>query len=147
MKASSFSFWHSGQSTITDKVVCGLLPAFQKKSILQPDSNTICAYIEFLTRSFNSPDAVSNCVCGVRHLYKTINHPTDTLDSFEVRLTLRTCRGDILFQHPGIVITLKWSKTCQDHKTVNLIPIPKIPVQPMCPVQAYHMRTGQFPAK
>ncbi len=157
----------------------------------------------------------SAIMCGVRHLYKTLNHPTDTLDSFEVSLMLRslkvtmthirrshdtvtvyivnkliqhytplgqkgiilktailfifwgllrinnlahatltsfdprrhTCRGDILLQYPGIVIILKWSKTCQDHKSVNLIPIPRIPGHPMCHVQAYITMTEQYKTK
>ena len=173
--------------------------------VLQPDCKTLCAYIEFLTRTFKAPDSVRNYICGVRHLLKSLHMETAVLDSFEVHLMLRSldltmthfrrprttvtpsmvyrlvqccpqmgtdglimrtailfsffaflrlsnlaphsgtafnpkrniCRGDILQQDPGLVIMLKWTKTCQDFKSINLIPLPKITGHCMCPVQAY----------
>jgi len=181
--------------------------------ILQPSSQNVCAYIEFLTRSFKSPDSIRNYVSGIRHLHRLININSDCLESFEVNIMLRaldltmhhfrkphtvltvdiiqklitkcdrqgpqglilktailfsfygflrksnlapesvskfdplknTCRGDILFQHPGLVIILKWSKTLQDNKSVYLIPLPKIEGHSMCPVQAFINMTQAFP--
>lgn len=52
--------------------------------------------------------------------------------------TRDTCRGDILIQHPGIVIAVKWTKTRQLAGTPNLIPIPKISDPILDPVAAYH---------
>lgn len=49
-----------------------------------------------------------------------------------------TCRGDILLHPPGIVIILKWSKTIQRGQAVPLIPLPRIPGSPLCPLQAYN---------
>ena len=47
------------------------------------------------------------------------------------------CRGDVVFRPPGLVITLKWSKTLQDLSTTPLVPIPTVPGHLLDPVQAY----------
>lgn len=48
-----------------------------------------------------------------------------------------TCRGDVMFHYPGLVIIQKWSKTAQTGGTPHLIPLPAIPGSPLCPVAAY----------
>lgn len=48
-----------------------------------------------------------------------------------------TCRGDVLFHPPGLVIIVKWTKTIQRGERTPLIPLPAIPGSPLCPVQAY----------
>lgn len=48
-----------------------------------------------------------------------------------------TCRGDIVFHYPGLVIIQKWSKTNQRGGQPHLIPLPAIQGSPLCPVAAY----------
>ena len=48
-----------------------------------------------------------------------------------------TCRGDVIFHHPGLVIIQKWSKTQQRGGQPHLIPLPTIVGSPLCPVAAY----------
>lgn len=48
-----------------------------------------------------------------------------------------TCRGDVLFHPPGLVIIIKWTKTIQRGEQTPLVPLPLIPGSPLCPVQAY----------
>lgn len=48
-----------------------------------------------------------------------------------------TCRGDVLFQTPGIVIIMKWAKTIQSFDQLPLIPIPAIPGAILDPCAAY----------
>ena len=48
-----------------------------------------------------------------------------------------TCRGDILFHPPGLVILIKWTKTIQRGQCTPLIPLPVIKGNPLCPYRAY----------
>ena len=47
-----------------------------------------------------------------------------------------TRRRDVMFQPPGLVITLRWSKTMQDGTSTSLVPIPRLPGHPLDPVAA-----------
>ncbi len=51
--------------------------------------------------------------------------------------TRHTCRGDVLVRPPGLVIILKWSKSCQRREEPSTVALPKIPAHPLCPLQAY----------
>ena len=48
-----------------------------------------------------------------------------------------TCRGDVLFQPPGLIVILKWSKTLQRGEKAHLVPLPARPNHPLCPLAAY----------
>ena len=43
----------------------------------------------------------------------------------------------MLVRPPGLVIILKWSKSCQRGEEGSTVPLPKIPAHPLCPLQAY----------
>jgi len=62
---------------------------FQLQDV-DPTSDTICWYIEFLTRSFKSPKSIKNYISGVRLLHKLIHVDCPNLYSFEVHLHLRS---------------------------------------------------------
>lgn len=180
---------------------------------INPASETLCMYAEFLARSFTSPRAIRNYISGIRLLHKYISVKCEALHSFQLDLVLRgielstrhipnrklpmtreiltslvslcdhlhrtglaikvallfgyfgflrqsnlapktiasfdpsrhTCRGDVLFQPPGLVILLKWSKTIQRGEKVHLIPLPAIPGSPLCPHAAYVSMLRAFP--
>ncbi len=182
---------------------------------VQTRSDTLCAYIEFLTRSFKAPDSIRNYISGIKHYFRLRNLPLSGIESYEVQLMLRaldltmlhirrprpyvsvnliyalvanchflgdhglilktailfaffgmlrrsnlapdsgnmfepkrhTCRDDIIKSHPGLIILLKWSKTCQDFKSVSLVPLPALPGHPMCPLEAFNAMVHTFPAK
>ena len=56
-------------------------------------------------------------------------------------------RGDVIFQEPGAVITLRWSKTMQDGTRSHEIPIPSIPNHPLDPVAAIKDMYRQIPTR
>jgi hypothetical protein len=58
-----------------------------------------------------------------------------------------TCRGDVLFHHPGIVIILKGSKTAQTGGQPHLIPLPAISNSPLCPVATYQAMLQVAPTR
>ncbi len=60
--------------------------------------------------------------------------------------TRHTCRGDVITHPPGLVIVLKWTKTCQQASQHVRIPIPSIPGHPLCPVAAYQRMVCAIPA-
>ena len=45
-------------------------------------------------------------------------------------------RGDIAFAPPGLHISVKWSKTLQSRKVVNVLKIPSLGSNPICPVKS-----------
>ena len=60
--------------------------------------------------------------------------------------TRHTCRSDILFHPPGIIIIMKWSKTLQSAASCHLVPIPGIPGHTLCPVQAFQDMVAIIPS-
>ena len=60
---------------------------------------------------------------------------------------LNTCRGDIFHSHPGLVVLLKWTKTCQTRDRTALIPLPRVKGHPLCPVDAYHRMCQLIPTR
>ena len=48
-----------------------------------------------------------------------------------------TCRGDLVIAPPGLLLTLKWSKTIQRGHRTHTIPIPARPGHPLCPLRPY----------
>jgi hypothetical protein len=48
-----------------------------------------------------------------------------------------TCRADVVLEAPGLILLLKWSKTCQSMQQPDIIPIPHVPGSPADPVAAY----------
>jgi hypothetical protein len=57
-----------------------------------------------------------------------------------------TCRADVSEQPPGLVIALKWSKTLQRRADKpHLIPLPRIPGHPLCPLAAYRDMIAAVP--
>ena len=47
-------------------------------------------------------------------------------------------RQDLSFKPPGVHVTLKWSKTLQDHKAYHVILLPQLANIYLCPVRALH---------
>ena len=45
---------------------------------------------------------------------------------------------DLSFQPPGVHVTLKWSKTLQDHKAYHVVLLPQLANIYLCPVRALH---------
>ncbi len=56
---------------------------------IQPDTDTICAYIEHLVQSFRSAKSVRNYISAIGLLHKFVNKSSENLQSFEVSLMLR----------------------------------------------------------
>lgn len=54
-------------------------------------------------------------------------------------------RGDVFFHHPGMIILIKWSKTLQ-HGKYALLPVPRMPMHPHCPVSAFKKMFKAIPA-
>ncbi len=57
-----------------------------------------------------------------------------------------TCRGDVFFAPPGMLILLKWTKTHQSGDNAVLIPLPMILDSPLCPVTATRLMMTTLPA-
>ena len=172
---------------------------------INPSTDTICMYAEFLARRFKSPKSVKNYISGVRLLHKYVSVEAPALRSFELDLMIRaldltmghtpqqrlpvnllmlkqicdicdtlgsigltfkfaflagffgflrafniaprtasdfdrrrhTCRGDVLFGPPGILMLLKWTKTARSFADHHVVPLPAIENSPLCPVRAY----------
>ena len=47
-------------------------------------------------------------------------------------------RQDLSFQPPGVHVTIKWSKTLQDHKAYHVVLLPQLANIYLCPVRALH---------
>ena len=51
--------------------------------------NTICCYIQFLSRSFKSVDSIKNYVQGVKVMHSLLDYPFPHLDSFKLKLLVK----------------------------------------------------------
>jgi hypothetical protein len=60
-----------------------------KLQAIQPSEQTVCLYMEFLSRSFVAPNSIQNYVSGVRTLHKMLGVECTSLDSFGVKLMSR----------------------------------------------------------
>jgi len=56
------------------------------------------------------------------------------------------CRGDIIVEHPGLLIFIKWSKSRQESSYFHLLPIPSLDTHQLCPLQAYKTMISVQPA-
>ena len=56
---------------------------------INPSTDTICMYAEFLARRFKSPKSVKNYISGVRLLHKYVSVEAPALRSFELDLMIR----------------------------------------------------------
>ena len=68
-----------------------------------------------------------------------------TAGAFDTRR--HTCRGDVAFKQPGLVVTLCWTKTLQDGSALAKIPIAAIPGHAMDPVNYFHNMLALVPTK
>ena len=74
---------------------------------LDPHCDTLCMYVQFLTRSIKSPQTIKNYISGVRLLHKQLNIASNSLESFELNLMLRAI--SITMNHipkPHIVLSV-----------------------------------------
>ncbi len=55
----------------------------------------------------------------------------------EFDIMKHTTRGDIEFREPGLVISIRWSKTKQAGEQPHLVPLSKLTNKTLCPVRAY----------
>lgn len=74
-----------------------LFCAYFHLDYINPSSETLCLYTEFLTHSFKSPGSTKNYMSGVRLLHKFLHEPCEEVDSFELSLLLRAI--DITSDH------------------------------------------------
>ena len=56
-----------------------------------------------------------------------------------------TCRGDVLFAPPGLVLVLRWTKTLQRGDRAHMVPLPARPGHPLCPRAAYQQLLQHTP--
>ena len=56
---------------------------------INPEPLTLCLYIEFLTRTFQSHRSILNYLSGVRTLHKLVGSPCAAIDSYDVHLMQR----------------------------------------------------------
>ncbi len=52
-------------------------------------------------------------------------------------ISKNTTRSDISFKSPGLVISIKWSKTRQSGGRPHSVPLPSLQCKDLCPVRAY----------
>ena len=62
---------------------------FFNLTFLPADVDTICNYIQFLSRSFSSVDSIRNYIHGVRVLHLLAGHNVELFKSFEINLLLK----------------------------------------------------------
>lgn len=58
---------------------------------IDPSTDTICIFIEFLAQHMKSPKSVTNYLSAVRFLHKWLGVTAPALESFEVTLLIRAC--------------------------------------------------------
>ena len=63
----------------------------------------------------------------------------------EFDTTRHSCRRDIVVAKPGLLVTLKWTKTIQSLGTPTVIPIPEIAGNALDPVTAYQCMLRAVP--
>ena len=54
-------------------------------------------------------------------------------------------RQDLFFQPPGVHVTLKWSKTLQDHRAYHVVLLPQLANTYLCPARALHQLLATRP--
>ena len=64
----------------------------------------------------------------------------------EFDLSRHLCRGDVLVDHQGATIIIKWSKTRQASSQHTLVRVPYLGSSPLCPVQAFRTLVASIPA-
>ena len=70
---------------------------FYDLKAIDPEPNTVCMFLEFLARTFKSPQSLINYLSGIRTMHKTLGIETLSLDSYEVKMMLRAF--NITFRH------------------------------------------------
>lgn len=58
-----------------------------------------------------------------------------------------TCREDVVIEPPGLIVTLRWSKTMQNGTTTANVPVPAIPGHTCDPVLAYQQMLAAIPTR
>jgi hypothetical protein len=64
---------------------------------INPSPSTICAYTEFLARTFKSPQTIKNYISGVHLLHRYLELDPTSLQCFQLQLILRAM--DIAMEH------------------------------------------------
>ena len=64
----------------------------------------------------------------------------------EFDLSCHLCRGDVLVDHQGATIIMKWSKTRQASSQHTLVRVPCLGSSPLCPIQAFRTLVASIPA-
>ena len=67
---------------------------------INPTTETICLFVEFLAASVNSPRVIHNYISGVRFLHKLLGLHPDSLYSFDLDLMMRS-----------VTLTLDYART------------------------------------
>ncbi|MCP4262544.1 MAG: hypothetical protein GY774_34335 [Planctomycetes bacterium] len=93
---------------------------------INPDSLTICAYIEDMASQFKSHKSVANYVSAIRLMHKYIREPGHDLESFDVVLMMRAVRltmRHIPFQRPPITVKMliELCAICDTYKYVGIV--------------------------
>ena len=89
---------------------------------IDPTTETLCLYIEFLAQNLSSPKSVVNYISAVRFLHHWVGVKSAALDSFEVTLLLRAC-----------------------HNTMHHIPLQRAPLTPELIRELLHVSSGLVP--
>ena len=82
------------------------------------------------------------CFFSFLRLSNILPHSIRTFDH-----TRQLARGDFIPSQAGAVVLLKWSKTIQDRKTTQTIPLPHLEASPLCPLSAILAMTHEIVAK
>ena len=82
------------------------------------------------------------CFFSFLRLSNILPHSIRTFDH-----TRQLAHGDFIPSHSGAVLVLKWSKTIQDRKTTQTIPLPNLGVSPLCPIAAITTMIKTIPVK
>ena len=64
----------------------------------------------------------------------------------EFDLSRHLCRGDVLLDHQGATIIIKWSKTRQASSQHTVVRVPCLGSSPLCPIQAFRTLVASIPA-
>ena len=81
------------------------------------------------------------CFFSFLRLSNILPHSIRTFD-----YTRQLARGDFIPSQAGAVVLLKWSKTIQDRKTTQTIPLPHLGASPLCPITAILAMTHEIVA-
>ena len=64
----------------------------------------------------------------------------------EFDLSRHLCRGDVLVDHQGATIIIKWSKTRQASSQHTVVRVPCLGTSPLCPIQVFRTLVASIPA-